>query len=675
MNSRKRRAAGELSTIVVITVLLLFGSAHAQEEWELRVCADPAALPFSNRAEEGFENHIAEILADELGARLSYDWYPFGADMIDLRLREGECDLIMGVPDGYDELLTGITYYRSPYVFVYRVDAPFKVESFDDPVLHELRIAIQNVGIPPHEALLNRGLAPNVVLPTGERRSIPGTDPSAWVINAVSSGEVDVGIAWGPVAGYYGRQQSAELEIVPVAPAFEPPFQVMSFPMTFGVRRGDESLRDRLDLALAARWGQIQVVLREYGVPLESSPRPEVGVSNPLAGEAVRVGLVIPTLTGVSAVEASLYDLVGQAARMGALLAESDVDAHEEREGGDLDVLLASSPSVEAARRAGERLLATEGVIALVGGVGRGQAEVLSELAREREVLFLNIGSPSLLLRRTCNPYAFHLEASAAMYLDALVDWFSTRGGERWFIVYEDDVEGRTLQMRALEAIARQAGVEVVGSAAVVREQPSYIAELDTIQEADADTLLLLLGPRDQIGFLAQMQSVGPTDMVVAPFPYPVTQTRDYLAAARLRAGDAGQGQRVALWDTTLDEHGAADLNERFMARWGLPMEGAAWAAYQAVRILHQAVEEADATEADALIELLENSEALPWLTKGPGVSFQRWDHQLQQPLYIVEVDSDAEWGNSLSSQVAIAKLAAELLPPEQGGEEAGCSF
>ena len=108
--------------LLLMTDFSLNVPSWAQEgtAWEMKVCADPVSLPFSSQDESGFENRIAAILADELRARVTYDWHLFNSDMINERLREGECDLIMGVPDGYKNLLTTLAYYQSPYIFVYR---------------------------------------------------------------------------------------------------------------------------------------------------------------------------------------------------------------------------------------------------------------------------------------------------------------------------------------------------------------------------------------------------------------------------------------------------------------------------------------------------------------------------------------------------------------------------
>lgn len=265
-----RKPSGRPNVTVTLTLILLSLSlAQGQSQsWEMRVCADPNSLPFSHEDKTGFENRVAEILAEELGASLTYVWWYQGPNMISDQLREGGCDMIMGVPDGHRELLTTLAYYRSPYVFVYRADSSFDVRSLDDPVLHDLDIGVQRTTSSPHQALLKRNLAANVTLQEG------GYGQLGFVVEAVAAEEVDVGVVWGPVAGYYAEQQTTELTMVPVTPEIEPPFLSMVLSMTIGMRQGDEALRDRLDAALVSRWEEIQDVLREYGVPLSPLSKP-----------------------------------------------------------------------------------------------------------------------------------------------------------------------------------------------------------------------------------------------------------------------------------------------------------------------------------------------------------------------------------------------------------------
>jgi mxaJ protein len=247
----------------------------AAQAWEMRVCADPTNAPFSRRNGTGFENRIAEVLASALDAELTYVWWPLGPTMISDQLREGSCDLIMGVPDGYPGLTTTIAYYRSPYVFVYRADRGYRIGSFDDPKLRELRVGIQTAGGPPHEALLNRGIRENLVLDHADRTGATfDPEPFAALIMAVARGDLDVAVPWGPAAGYHAAREGVELVVEPVTPEFEPPFTPMFLSMVIGVRRGDEALRDRLGLAIAERWDEIQQILAEYHVPLLPLPRP-----------------------------------------------------------------------------------------------------------------------------------------------------------------------------------------------------------------------------------------------------------------------------------------------------------------------------------------------------------------------------------------------------------------
>jgi mxaJ protein len=240
----------------------------------MRVCAEPNNLPFSNRSEQGFENRIAELIAQELLVELTYAWIPQPRTAIrDAMIQEGECDLLMGVPDGLEGFVTTLPYYRSTYVFVYRKDSPFEVRSFDDPVLQELSIGVQAPGGqaigPAALALAQRGLIEN------QRAFVPDQSaphPLASVIQAVADGEVDVAVAWGPVAGYFAGRQAVELELVPVEPEIDAPFLPMVYSISIGLRRGDEDLRDTLHQALAARWDEIQGVLEAYGVPLLPLP-------------------------------------------------------------------------------------------------------------------------------------------------------------------------------------------------------------------------------------------------------------------------------------------------------------------------------------------------------------------------------------------------------------------
>lgn len=237
----------------------------------LRVCADPNNLPFSNERLEGFENKIADLLAQDLGERVEYTWWAQRRGFFRNTLKAGMCDVVIGVPAGFEMALTTKPYYRSTYVFLSRKDRHLDVKSFDDPVLKKLRIGVQIVGndqtnTPPAHALTRRNIVENVKGYTlyGDYKQL---DPPARIVNAVSEGDIDLAIVWGPLAGYFAKQSRVPMEVVPVSPQIDQPFLPFVFDIAMGVRRGDQELRDRLDEFLEKRRPEIERILAEYRVP------------------------------------------------------------------------------------------------------------------------------------------------------------------------------------------------------------------------------------------------------------------------------------------------------------------------------------------------------------------------------------------------------------------------
>src|SRR5688572_33307259 len=132
--SRPRGACSMSSVFLrlALAVLLLPAAAEARE---IRVCADPNNLPFSNERREGFENRIVEILARDLGAEVTYTWWAQRRGFIRNTLRAGLCDLIPGIFAGSDVVRKTRPYYRSTYVWVSRVADGLRPEGLDDPLL------------------------------------------------------------------------------------------------------------------------------------------------------------------------------------------------------------------------------------------------------------------------------------------------------------------------------------------------------------------------------------------------------------------------------------------------------------------------------------------------------------------------------------------------------------
>jgi len=256
--------------LAFVTLLLLFaGAARARE---LRVCADPNNLPFSNAAGEGFENRIVALLAKDLGATVRYTWWAQRRGMVRNTLNAGDCDVIPGIASSSG--ITGTTdpYYRSTFVFVSRADRHLgDLRNYDDPRLRRLIIGVQLIGDdgdnpPPAHALARRGYVDNVrgYMVYGDYRS---PTPQAAVIDAVVGGDVDVAVVWGPTAGWFAARASVPLVLAPVTPWLDGPQAPMVFDVSMGVRRDDRALRRELDAALERNRAAIGKILDAYHVP------------------------------------------------------------------------------------------------------------------------------------------------------------------------------------------------------------------------------------------------------------------------------------------------------------------------------------------------------------------------------------------------------------------------
>lgn len=267
---------------MVLALLAIIGGQTAAAEPAaqnaFRVCADPNNLPFSNDRGEGFENKLAEIFARDLGQTVSYTWWAQRRGFVRNTLKAQDCDVVMGVPVGYDPVATTQPYYLSEYVFVTRADRHLDISSITDPRLKSLKIGVQLIGddgfnTPPAHALAQQGIIDNTVGYTvyGDYRE---PNPPSRIVTAVADGDIDIAAVWGPLAGYFASRSTQPLSVIPITgtEAFQPlKFQ---FAIAVGVRKHDDQRRDELDRIIARHQAEIARLLRDYGIPAISPARP-----------------------------------------------------------------------------------------------------------------------------------------------------------------------------------------------------------------------------------------------------------------------------------------------------------------------------------------------------------------------------------------------------------------
>jgi mxaJ protein len=261
-----------VSRILALAALTLAATAASsgRPPHLLRVCADPDAMPLSDSSRQGFENKIAAVIAKDLGDSLTFVWWPNRRGFITHTLNVGRCDVVIAAPKGFDMVLPTKPYYRATYYFVSRRDGRMHPTSLDDSVLKTARIGVGMMGdeyamTPPGQALAQRGLGPHLkgFLTYYDADIRPGD-----IVKAVEDGGVDVAVVWGPLAGYFAKNSSVPLDLT----ALPDSDTVTGFPFAYdvvmGVRLTDRAFRDTLNMVLARRHGEIDAILKDYGVPL-----------------------------------------------------------------------------------------------------------------------------------------------------------------------------------------------------------------------------------------------------------------------------------------------------------------------------------------------------------------------------------------------------------------------
>lgn len=248
------------------------------EDGVLRVCADPQSLPLSNRKQEGYENKIAELLAKDLGWKLEYTWFPQRMGFIRNTLRAKDpnserfkCDLVIGVPAGFELASTTKPYFRSTYALAYvkgrgldSVKTPEDLLKLPPEKLSKLKFGVF-MQTPPVDWLLRHKLFDQAV--SYQRQSgDPEAYPGEIIEKDLSAGKIDVAFAWGPIAGYFAKMAPRRnIEVVPFRPDPEIKFD---YAIAMGVRFGEKDWKAKVEQLVEKNRPQIQSILASYGAPL-----------------------------------------------------------------------------------------------------------------------------------------------------------------------------------------------------------------------------------------------------------------------------------------------------------------------------------------------------------------------------------------------------------------------
>src|SRR5580693_3883420 len=254
--------ASRLAVILPILAGLLLGLV---DPGVFRACGDPRNLPFSNDKGEGFENKLAELFANKLGKKLSYTYFPQATGFVRMTLGSYRCDIIMGFPQGDDQAQLTVPYYRTTYALVFKPGSGLEdVTTISDPKLKDKRIGVV-AKTPPSTNMAMNGLL-------ARAKSYPlfidtRADSSAQaMIDDLNQGNIDCGILWGPMAGYFAAKANPPLVVVPLVKETMGP--QMTYRIGMAVRPADQEWKRTLNRLISENQAEINKLLISYNIPI-----------------------------------------------------------------------------------------------------------------------------------------------------------------------------------------------------------------------------------------------------------------------------------------------------------------------------------------------------------------------------------------------------------------------
>jgi len=253
--------------VLAATAALWLGqSAPLGAQPVVRVCADPDNMPFSNDKGEGFENKLAELIADRLGETLEYRWFEENVGFLPNTVGEGACDLVMGYAQGTGLIDDTNPYYHTSYVLITRQDDP-DLQAVD--TLSDLRLRGKRIGLvartPPASILAMHGLVANAK-PFEADSEESSSEAASTMVDQIAAGTLDAGLLWGPVGGYYAQRADVPLRVVPLVNETAGPKTI--YAITLGVRPGEPTWKHRINKVLTDNQDEINAILRDYNVPI-----------------------------------------------------------------------------------------------------------------------------------------------------------------------------------------------------------------------------------------------------------------------------------------------------------------------------------------------------------------------------------------------------------------------
>lgn len=350
------------------------------------------------------------------------------------------------------------------------------------------------------------------------------------------------------------------------------------------------------------------------------------------AAEPIKLGHLTPR-TG-------FLGQLGEYGLNAARMAVDEINADGGIDGRKIELIAEDSVKPGVAVNKVDQLINREGVSALMGEISSSTALAIGEAAMRNQTLYINTGANSDALRgQNCNRFMFHVEGCNTMYTKTIGQWQVNQGlmdGAKWYFLTADYAFGHDLR-RVSQRFFKDQGGEIVGDDLVPTGTNDYSSYILKIRREQPDMVYLNLAGTDQTTFLKQYNEYG----LGYPLSGGVMDTLQFWSAGLENLS----GHWQSLWYHGIDNPAADAFKRNFQERYGTPPENQAWGDYTAMHIIAQGLRETGSTKSPDLIDYFEGGAEFDVLKRRPG-HFRKWDHQLLQEMYVVEVKDPAQSQN-----------------------------
>ncbi len=258
-------------------LLFLFKTSHSAQEVtgelgvrsKLRVCADPNNLPYSNQNKEGYENKIADLFAKKLGnIPIVYAWYPMTSGFVRRTLQAKLCDLIITFPAVHEFVQNSNPFYTSSYTLMTLEEKKITVETLSDPIIKDKKYKIGIIhATPPSSSVAKYGLFKQVKF-YKQAADTRHEKPWAVITEDLRKGDIDIGVIWGPYAGYEAKISKLPIKLIPLIKEEKISRGKMVYRFTMGIRKNEPEWEKTINNLIKENQEEINQILREYGIPL-----------------------------------------------------------------------------------------------------------------------------------------------------------------------------------------------------------------------------------------------------------------------------------------------------------------------------------------------------------------------------------------------------------------------